>query len=318
MSDRTHSRRTVLKGTAAALALGGVSGVAAAAESESEWTAVKSPTGNTLHDVEDTTGGAYAVGGGGVVLERTAKGWRKVLDGGPSGNGNSLYGSDVTDDGKHLWFVGSSGAIGEYDVETGSLNNYSAPMDVTNNFNDVAVTGEADEANVYVAGDSGKMYFSFENGEAGSWDYVTPASGSNINAVDFYDDRKGHIVDGNQTVLYTEDGSSWDRLGIANANYNFYGVDSDGANHVRVSGGGGSVYRWNGSEWIRADTGDAGLRDVEVAGGSGYTVGGGGAVFGFSDGRWQQEATPAGDNLKAVVEADVPVAVGAGGTIIER
>ncbi|RXK51850.1 hypothetical protein EAF64_04235 [Halorientalis pallida] len=61
----------------------------------------------------------------------------------------------MTDDGERLWFVGSSGAIGEYDVATGSLTSRAAPMDVTNNFNDVAVTGEAGEANVYVAGGAG-------------------------------------------------------------------------------------------------------------------------------------------------------------------
>jgi len=317
MSERTATRRTVLKTTGAALA---AAAVPTAAASEDGWTSVESPTGNTLWDVEYTTEGAYAVGGGGVVLERTTEGWRKALDGGPTGNGNSLYGADVTDDGERLWFVGSSGAIGEYDVTTGNLEDHSAPMDVTNNFNDVSVTGEAGEANVYVAGDSGKMYFSFENGEGGSWDYVTPGSGSNINAVDFYDDRKGHIVDGNTTVFSTEDGSTWDKLGIEDADYNFYGVDSDGADDVWVSGGGGSVYHWDGTEWTRADTGDASLRDVEVTDGDsdGDTVGGGGALYAYDGEAWNAEETPTGQNLKAVVRGDTDTAVGAGGTIIER
>ena len=222
------------------------------------------------------------MGGAGVVLERTPESWRRVLDGGPTGNGTNLYGSDVTDDGKRLWFVGSSGAIGEYDVETGDLTDHSAPIDVTNNFNDVSVTGEVGSANVYVAGDSGKMYYSFENGETGSWDYVTPASGSAINAVDFFDDRSGHIVDGNQTVLYTKDGVSWDKLGIENANYNFYGADSDGFDDVWVSGGGGKIFDC-----------DAGVG-------------------------CDPEQTPTGANLKAVVRGDTDVAVGAGGSIVER
>ncbi|WP_018257549.1 WD40/YVTN/BNR-like repeat-containing protein [Halomicrobium katesii] len=317
MFDDTATRRTVLKSATAAVAAAAVpTGVQAA---ERTWTAVESPTGNTLFDVESTADGAYAVGGAGVVLERTPKGWRKVLDGGPSGNGNNLYGADVTDDGKRLWFVGSSGAIGELDVESGVLNDHSAPMDVTNNFNDVSVTGEAGSANVYVAGDSGKLYYSFENGETGSWEDVTPASGSAINAVDFFDDRSGHIVDGNQTVLYTRDGTTWDRLGIANADYNFYGVDADGFDDVWVAGGGGSIYRWNGSEWRRVDNGDAGLRDVEVENGEGLTVGGGGAVFDRDAGAgWAAEQTPTGANLKAVVRGDVDIAVGAGGAIVER
>jgi len=316
MFDEPTTRRTILKSAGAALA---AAAVPASAQAGSDWTAVESPTGNALSDVEYTSAGAYAVGGGGVVIERTATSWRKVLDGGPTGNGNDLYGASVTDDGKRLWFVGASGAIGEYDVESGVLSDHSAPMDVTNNFNDVSVTGEAGSANVYVAGDSGKMYYSFENGETGSWEDVTPASGSAINAVDFFDDRSGHIVDGNQTVLYTEDGSTWDKLGIENADYNFYGVDSDGFDDVWVSGGGGSVYRWNGSEWRRADNGDAGLRDVEIESGEGLTVGGGGAVFDRDAGDgWAQEQTPTGANLKGVVRGDIDIAVGAGGSIIER
>jgi len=312
---RTVSRRTVIKASGAALAAAAVPTVAAAGD---DWTVAEAPTENTLYDVQTTAAGAYAVGGGGIVIERTSEGWRKTLDGGPTGNGNDLYGAGVTDDGKRLWFVGASGAIGEYDVTTGDLNDYSAPMDVTNNFNDIAVTGEAGSANVYVAGDSGKLYHSFENGEAGSWDDVTPASGSNINAVDFFDGRKGHIVDGNQTVLYTQDGTTWDKLGIEDADYNFYGVDSDGFDDVTVAGGGGSVYRWNGSEWARRDTGDADLRDLERGGSGGLTVGAGGTVAARDGDRWVVEETPTGENLRAVVRGEVDVAVGASGTVIER
>jgi len=334
MSERTTTRRTVLKtaGLAAAASVVPVAG-AASEDEESPWTVVESPTGNTLHDVAYTSNGAYVVGGGGVGIERTAAGWRKVFDGGPTGNGNNLYGADVTDDGERLWFVGSSGAIGEYNVVTGNLNDYSAPNDVTNNFNDVAVTGRAGEANVYVAGDSGKMYYSFDNGE--TFDDVTPGSGSNINAVDFYDDRKGHIVDGNKSAFHTQDGATWNKIGLADANVNFYGVvsrgatarqtesddvDSDGADDVWVAGGGGMLFQWNGSRWIPTDTGDAGLRDIEVtdADDAGLAVGGGGAVYDLTADRWSQQATPTGSNLTAVVRGSPDIAVGAGGTILER
>jgi len=319
MSERTSTRRNVLKAAGAALGAAAIPTAAAASTDDSEWTAVASPTGGTLYDVEETSEGAYAVGDAGVVLERTSKGWQKILDGGPTGNGNNLYGADVTDDGKRLWFVGSSGAIGEYDVTTGNLVDHSAPMDVTNNFNDVSVTGEAGEANVYVAGDSGKMYYSFENGATQTWDYVTPGSGSAINAVDFYDDRKGHIVDGNKSVFYTQDGATWDKIGLADANVNFYGVDSDGADDVWVSGGGGMVFHWTGSRWVPADTGDAGLRDIEVEDGVGYAVGGGGKVYDRESEEWKPDATPTGQNLKAVCrKSEVEIAVGAGGAILEH
>jgi hypothetical protein len=316
MSDDPLSRRRFLRASSAAVA-GAAIPPAAAADG---WTVAETPVDSTLYDVERTSAGAYAVGTGGVVIERTPAGWRTVLDGGPTGNGNSLFGADVTGDGKRLWFVGASGAIGEYDVETGSLNSHAAPMDVTNNFNDVAVTGAAGSATVYVAGDSGKVYYSFENGETGSWDSVTPGSGSAINAVDFHDDRAGHIVDGNNSVFHTGDGETWDRVGLADANVDRYGVDSHGPSDVWISGGGGTIFHWNGIEWTSADTGDAGRRDIEVtdAGDAGQVVGGGGKHYAYDGEEWGREATPSGQNLKAVVGGDVDLAVGAGGTVLER
>jgi hypothetical protein len=315
MNESRFSRRAFVTTVGAAAAGTALSGQVAAA---SGWKTAETPTEEALYDVEDTVGNEYAVGGAGIVLERTSEGWKKVLDGGPTGNGNTLKGSDVTDDGERLWFVGNSGAIGEYDVTTGSLNDHSAPNDVTNNFNDVAVTGPAGDANVYVAGDSGKIYYSFENGESGTWDSVTPGSGSEINAIDFYDDRSGHAVDGNQTVFETDDGTTWDKIGIADANFNFYGVDSDGPDDVTVSGGGGSIYRYNGSEWRRADTGDADLRDVEREDATGLTVGSGGKVYRYDGSEWVQESTPTGANLKGVLLGSPDIAVGASGTVIEH
>jgi hypothetical protein len=325
MKQRTTRRSVLRTAGVAAAALAGVGTTATAQEKtqgtgSSGWTTAETPTGNTLYDVTYTSAGAYAVGGGGVVLERTDDGWRKLLDGGPTGNGNDLYGAGVTADGERLWFVGASGAIGEYDLAAGTLSDHSAPNDVTNNFNDVAVTGEAGEADVYVAGDSGKIYFSFDNGETGTWNEVTPGSGSAVHALDFYEPRKGHAVDGNQTVFATDDGETWDKLGIEDADYNFYGVDSDGADDVAVSGGGGSVYDWNGSEWVREDNGDPDLRDVEADGTAALAVGAGGAVFRRTDQGWHQESTPVGSNLRAVTDvySDTEIAVGAGGTVLEH
>ena len=318
MTRTQQTRRTVLKGIGAAAAAAAAPMAATGVAAASEWTVAETPTDSTLYDVVYTNAGAYAVGSGGVVLERTKDGWRTVVDGGPTGNGNNLYGASVTDDGRRLWFVGSSGAIGEYDVESETLYDHSAPNDVTNNFNDVSATGNAGDANVYVAGDSGSIYYSFGNGETGTWDGVTPGSGSNVNALSFYDDRAGHAVDGNTTVFEAADGSTWEKRGIADANSDFYGVDSDGSDDVWVSGGGGTIHRWNGAEWTRADTGDAGLRDIEVDGGEGLTVGGGGAVFRLADGRWTAMETPTGGNLKAVALGGPDIAVGAGGVVIER
>ena len=314
----TYSRRRMLQLTGAATTATVVGTGSALALTDEGWTVAETPTENALYDVVRTVNGLYAVGGGGVVLCRRADGWVKILDGGPAGNGDNLYGADVTDDGKALWFVGASGAIGEYDVVSGVLTNYSAPMDVTNNFNDVSAQGESGSASVYVAGDSGKIYHSFESGETGTWDDTTPGSGSAITAIDFHDDRFGHAVDDNQTVFETDDGVTYRKLGIENADYNFYGVDSDSFDDVTVSGGGGSVYHWDGAQWVRDDTGDAGLQDVEAGDVETLTVGESGAVFREVNGTWRRESTPTGENLKAVVLGEPEAAVGASGIVIER
>ncbi|WP_435067362.1 WD40/YVTN/BNR-like repeat-containing protein [Haloplanus sp. C73] len=313
---RDTTRRTFLWSTATTAALASVPTLGAA---DSVWLNAEAPVEVTLHDVATTTGDAYTVGNGGFILERGEDLWGIAASGGPTGNGNDLYAADVTDDGERLWVVGASGAIGEYDVESRSLVDHSAPNDVTNNFNDVAVTGEAGEANVYVAGDSGSIYYSFENGASETWDSVTPGSGSNLNAIDFYGPRSGYVVDGNTTVFTTTDGSTWEAVGIEDANNDFYGVDADGADEVTIVGGNGTVYRRADAAWVRSDTGDTSLQDVEVTGESGVAVGGGGAVFRRDAEGWTQEATPTGSNLTAVVDSEgLEVAVGAGGTILER
>jgi|GEM_PF-499911 len=320
MRERDATRRDVLKlGTAAVgtTLLGGVG----AAESAS-WEAVTTPVDTTLNDVEQTARNNFAVGGAGVVVERTERGWEKVVDGGPTGNGSDLLGADVTDDGARLWFAGASGAIGEYDVETGNLVDHSAPNDVTNNFTDVAVTGAADEANVYVAGDSGSVYYSFENGATGTWNGVSVGQGAGIEAIDFHDVRSGHLVNGNGNVFATDDGTTWSGIGIADADVSLYGVDSNAADDVWVAAGAGTVYHYSPDaegtpKWVPETVGEPGLRDIEVTDGDGYAVGNAGAVFDLAGGSWTRDETPTGQGLAAVVDQpDNDIVVGASGTVL--
>lgn len=313
--DSSVSRRTVLKSLGAA-AVAGTALASAGTAAATEWNSVETPIDRDVNDVVYAATGAFAVADSGILLERTEAGWEKVLEGGPTGNGNNLHGAGMTDDGERLWLVGNSGAIGEYDVLTGSLTDHSAPNDVTNNFNGVAVTGAAGEANVYIAGDSGKIYYSYDNGE--TFDQVTPGSGSEINGIDFHGDRAGNAVDGNQTVFETDDGSSYDKIGLEDANVNLYGVDSDAVDDVWVSGGGGMIFNYDGAQWTSSDTGDADLNDIEVENGRGYTVGGGGKVFGYDGSEWTKEQTPTGANLAAVALGTTDIAVGDSGVILEK
>jgi hypothetical protein len=322
MSEFDATRRRFLQLSGTTVAVSALGAGTTAAETDS-WESVTSPVDTTLYDVEQTARNNFAVGGAGVVIERTDKGWKKVVDGGASGNGNDLYGADVTDDGERVWFVGASGAIGEYDVETGNLEDHSAPNDATNNFNDVAVTGKAGEANVYVGDGSGNVHYSFENGASGTWNYVTVGQGAAIEAIDFHDNRNGHLVNGNANVFYTGDGTTWNKTGISDADVALHGIDSEAKDNVWVAGGSGVVYHYTldsegTPKWFRNKIGEPGLRDIKVESGDGYAVGKSGAIFDRVDGEWTKDTTPSEQNLKAIVDqSDNDIAVGTSGTIFE-
>jgi len=280
-----------------------------------------------LYGTETTSRGMFAVGGGGIVLNRTETGWKKVLQGGPSGNGNSLYAVSVTEDGHRLWFAGSSGELGEMDVRTGDVNDRSSPLDSGDNFKTISVKGDAGEANVYAATASGHLYYNFDNGKQGKWQELTPGSGSNINGASFYGPKEGQIVDGNQEAFRTDDGETYDKFGVPDADETLFDVDAHAKDDTWVAASGGVVYRYNGVQWKRSNLGtDSNMKaiDIERDNSVGYVVGNGGVVFRLTDAsklNWQQESTPVGDNLKGVrsdEDSSLVVAVGASGTILER
>ena len=307
------SRRSALRTVGTGLASAALAGRAA---TEPEWTVEETPTENTLHDVVYTSEGAYAVGGDGLILERADEGWRTVTDGGVSGNGDNLRGAGVTDDGDRLWVVGASGAIGEFDPASGSLTDRSAPQDNTNNFLDVAVTCEAGNANVYVADASGIVSYSFDNGRSETWESVQIGQGNGLPGIDFYDVRSGHVLNTNASVFETTDGSTYERIGVPDADNSLYGIDSDGSNDVWAVGGGGTVQRYTG-RWERTDLGNLTLRDVDVEDGAGYTVGESGRVFEFT-GTWEEDTTETEQNLRGLALGAPNVAVGDSGTAIVK
>ena len=314
------ARRTFLRCVGAGLTVAAVSTTVTA--QESGWTEVPSPKDGALHDVVHTATGLYAVGDGGVVIKRTSEGWKTVFEDGPSSNGRNLLGAEVTDDGDRLWFVGKSGAVGVFDVQTDSLvADPSSPNDYTDNFNDVAVTGTAGQADVYVASNAGQIHYSFENGEDETWNETTVGEGNGIKAIDFHGDESGHAVTGNQTVFETSDGATYQKIGIADSDVDFFGIDSEAPDDVWVTGGSGTVYRWDGSTWTSEQIGAPDrprLSDIEVESGSGITVGNSGAAFDLASGSWNQQETPTGQNLAAVARGSPDAAVGASGTILER
>ena len=314
------NRRTAIKAVGTAFASATLAGRAAA---QAEWRTEKTPADGTLYDVTyaggnaSADGNAYAVGQDGVLLERTEERWRKVTDGGVTGDGRDLLGVDVTDDGERLWFAGASGAIGEYDVATGNINDRGEPQDNTANFTDIAVTGESGEANVYTADDSGGISYSFNNGRSGTYNSVAPGQGDGFPAIDFYDERSGHVLNTNASVFETDDGTTYERIGIPDTDNSLYGIDSDGSDDVWAVGGGGSVWRYNGA-WRRTDIGNLSLRDIEIEDESGYTVGESGRVFEYAAGSWNEDTTDTEQNLEGLTLGSPNVAVGASGIAIVK
>lgn len=312
------TRRSVLKAAGGLLASTGLLGGVGSAAATAHWTAAEAPTDRTLHAVVETAAGAYAVGGDGHVLHRTETGWERVLESGPAGNGSDLYGTATTDDGRTLWLVGASGAVGAYDVLRGTLTDHSAPDDVTNNFTDVSVVGDAGRATVHIAGDSGKIYRRVPTGPTAEWHQLTPGSGATVHAIDFCGPRNGYAVDGNQTVFATADGAAYEKIGIEDADVNFYAVDAGRWGPTSIAGSGGMVHRFHRGRWSSTSLGDVTIRDIEVKRGNGYAVGGGGVLFERVHGNWIQASTPTGANLTSVVQASTDIAVGASGTVLEK
>jgi photosystem II stability/assembly factor-like uncharacterized protein len=304
------------------VAIGGTAGLLGGDSLAGEgWTTADTDTTETLHDVTAAATTAYAVGTNGRVLERGDDGaWTTVLEDGPGVDGNDLLAVDATDDGQAIWFAGASGALGAYDTEAGELtfesgaaSDHSAPGDRTGNFDGLAVTGDGDDATVYVTDQSGHVYASTDGGE--TWSDATPGSGSRIPAIDFRSERAGHLVDTNGSVFATTDGETWEEIGVEDADETYYGVQSDGAEDVTVVGDDGTVRAYDGAAWGESNAGDARLNGVDTDG-TAVAVGAGGAVFEGSE--WREADTPTDENLHAVARGTRAYAVGASGTVIER
>jgi len=214
------------------------------------------------------------------------------------------------------------------DVNTGAVTDHSAPDDSGDNINAIQSKGPSDAASIYTATDSGLWFYNFDDGAEGEWNYVTPGSGSNINGASMYGTRMGHIVDGNADSFMTTDGTSFNKIGIPNADSTPYDVDSNGETAVWVAGGSGFVYRYDGANWNSTKvtpTTDATLNviDIRTDNHDGYTAGASGKVFRLVEssgaGTWREEETPTESNLKGLAfNSDTAVAVGASGTIIEK
>ncbi|WP_256685740.1 dockerin type I domain-containing protein [Halococcus qingdaonensis] len=328
MTDINRNRRRFLELTgAAALAAGvgtAVSGTAGA--QASAWSAADSSTGKTLNDVVQTSEGPYAVGSGGLVLARRDDGWETVISKGPTVESNTLKGAGVTDDGNHVWFAGGSGVIGQYDVADEELTDYSAPMGKTSTWEDLAVTGKSGSETVHLVNGSGEVLNGTKNDSGGmDWgEAQKPGSGSSMKGIDFASSSVGHISN-TSTKVYetTDDGGSYQEIGIDGGSIGLYGVASVSESDVNVAGGSGTIYRYDGSTWSPLKVGQNTIYGIDRDGEMGLAAGSGGRVYERNGpGTWSEVETPTTNTLRGAAldtAGGYPdVAVGSSGTIVER
>jgi hypothetical protein len=324
-----HTRREFMKMSGAtAVAAVGVPGVSVAQDGSSDtgWTKAKSPTSKTLYGVVDTAEGPFAVGAGGDVLARRKSGWQKVVEYGPQARSRPLTAVDVTSDGKAIWFVGGSGVIGEYNVATQTLTNYSAPKGKTSTWEGCSVVGKSGEnERLYFVNGSGELLIGVrqKSGAVKYLDVLKPGGGSTIPAIDFYRRKKGHVCSTSQYVAETTNGGmKWQRIGIDFAGGAFFDIASVGPKDVNVAGGNGIVYRYDGFRWTPhvIDDGKQAIRGIDRDGPAGLAAGSGGKTYERrSAGEWKRFQTPVATKLTSVARGKThDVAVGAGGTIVER
>lgn len=294
------------------------------------WVVVDSPTQRTLHDVTRAEAGAFTVGAGGVVLERTEDGWSVVTESGPAGNGQNLSSATTTSNGARLWVAGASGAVGEYDPSTESMTARSAPDDVTNTFTDIAVTGPAGDATIYLVDASGQVHVSEENGDPGTWTHTTPGSGAEISAV-AVSGSTGFLVDQNGAVFETTDGETWTELDTPAFDETLVDVEMRSSETVVLAGSDGTVVIRSNGEWEQESAADAALHDVEVAEcGCVHAAGASGTLL-HRKGHgttplktlarvfdWWTQTSPTGQNLHGITPGHPHIAVGASGTILEQ
>jgi hypothetical protein len=297
------------------------------------WERAETSVETDLLDVVDVTGTddgptAYTVGEGGVVLEREQGEWDAILEDGPAAAANTLRGVDATADGRAVWFTGDGGALGRVDVETGRHTDHSAPNDNTGTWSDVAVVGDGGRETLVLVDGSGQVLCGQYDGEETRWQSpVKPGSGSSIAAVESVDsdgsrDETGvqfYAADTNGQVFQSTAGSEWETVGIEDA-----GALTDvgvGPEELLVTDDDGKIHRYDGAVWTPVHRSESSLRGVAVDDTVAVAVGDGGTVLERTSGSWEHGTSFGAESLTSVCLGDgqtEALAVGDEGTVLER
>lgn len=290
-------------------------------DAEYGWNEIESPVEETLYDVVVTFEGPYAVGEGGRIVARRSDEWEVVTEDGPANAANRLSGAAVTDDGRHVWFAGSSGAIGQRDVLNGEATDRSAPKEKTSSWEDIAVVGRAGEERIHLINGSGELLSGTNRNGDIDWGEITkPGNGTEPTAVEFTGGT-GFITDGNGGVYGTAGGDEWQRIGIRSSDTALNDVVALNAQTINVVTGEGSIFLYNGFDWLRLEVGRNGLNAIDRSRDRGFVVGASGAVYELTDSEWKSQNTPTSKTLRGVTLGTTDyadVAVGDGGLILER
>lgn len=292
---------------------------------EPEWQAVETPFSTDLFEVVSTTKGPYAVGDGGVLAANRGDGWEIVTDAGPNASQNQLRSLAVTDDGKRLWFVGSSGALGCYDVETNRKSDYSFPREKTSTWESIAVSGAAGSEKVLTGNGSGEILPFTIDGFDVNWNTVSKPDKQGATMTDLTAGAKGYGygIDTSGNVFKTAEDDGWKKIGINNAQEKFYGIWGGQQGRIYVAAGQGRLYRYDDSyqKWTPIQITEQGaLRAFDMYDNQMAVLGDGGLMHQRTDGgeRWEEVTTPIEETLNDLVLNEPDIAVGTSGTVLRR
>lgn len=283
------------------------------------WTAVSTPVNDTLYDVVGTANGPCAVGAGGTVVGRTPDGsWGVVVENGPAARSETLYAVDTTDGGQRVWFTGSGGAVGYYDLASNRRFDRSQPEGMNVTFHALTVSGVRGSEKLLLADGNGVVLPGVQKSDGIDWGLQTkPADGNAITALASDDDEYGYGVDGNANVWQTT-GEGWEHIGIDGAKSSLYAAAADGS-IVTVGGGNGCVYeRVDGGEWTPYSVGEKAIeclvidRETRLAGGES------GLLSYRERDTWRDAGWDGTATLHGILVGSPSVAVGGNGVVLER
>jgi photosystem II stability/assembly factor-like uncharacterized protein len=290
------------------------------------WHKAESPTGRTLYDVVVSRAGVFAVGEDGIIVGRCHGIWERIDKDSPNLEvvGNTLYDASTPEDGRNVWFCGSSGAIGVYEPKEQELLDYSAPGEKTSTWETIAVAGTKGQEYIFVGNGSGELLRGRRDGKEINWiDVREPEGGSTLVDMEFPTANVGFLADSSGELSRTTDaGDSWNNIGVRGASHALHSIGAADEKTVFVSADAGAVYRYNGTTWTELDAGQASVHGIDIVDRkTGLACTAEGGVYSLKDGRWNEVGSFDGQTLHSIIygnEAAPHVAVGSGGTIVER